>query len=511
MYDRDNELNKNKKAFNTMRSLQDISISKQLMAYTTVFIMALVLVASLGAYGQYQGNLENHFYLEKLDNTRAAQVNFKTQVQEWKNTLIRGQNKKQFIKYWERVEKRYVDIDNSLKDIDSVFKSEGLNNSLIVTLRTDYKNMIDSYREALKSYDHSDLSSIEKVDKLVSGIDRAPTEAIDKMVEVFKVHAIKTADQHFIKNIIILGITLLVIATTAIVFGVIVSRQIVGSIQKIATGLDILASNDLTVTVDSNSQDEIGQAAKKFNLFVENLKAQIHSITAASGSMHNSAEEMGERSATMSDFSNRQKDSITQIVAAVEETSSTIHEINALSQGARSNIDLVSAETGESDKVMRTLQSNSDQIVEVIKVIEDISDQINLLALNAAIEAARAGDAGRGFAVVADEVRKLAANTNESTQRITSVISELQQNVGLTTTSFTKISSSIEEVSGSISSVSHALEQQSTAIQEVSSTMHEFSSNMEEMTTNIMANDEAANDVKTESENLQAQLEKFRT
>tara|TARA_R110000868_G_scaffold189695_2_gene433170 strand:+ start:220099 stop:221589 length:1491 start_codon:yes stop_codon:yes gene_type:complete len=496
-----------------MKILNKISIANKFKIYSGSVILALISMACFGIYSTYQSSEHTHETSAVIDKTRATQVEFKIQVQEWKNALLRGQDKKQLDKHWGRVEERYTSIDKSLTGLSATFVEDGLDSMVadIKNLRTDYKNMISSYKNALKEFKQDDLTSASRVDNLVSGIDRAPTAAMDKMVDDYLIFATTHTQKFLMRTVYILISVLIFLAASTAAFGVIISKNILSTIKEMTKGLDALAKNDLTYEIYIESEDEVGKAASQFNLFVQNLKTQIANITSASTSMHNSAEEMGQRSVSMTNFSNQQKDSITQIVAAVEETSSTIHEINALSQDARQNIDIVSTETDESDRIMRTLQSNSDQIVEVIKVIEDISDQINLLALNAAIEAARAGDAGRGFAVVADEVRKLAANTNESTQRITSVISELQQNVSQTNTSFTKISGSIEHVSDSILNVSHALEQQSTAIQEVSSTMHEFSSNMEEMTTNIEANGNAAAGVREESEIVQKQLEAFRT
>lgn len=494
-----------------MNFLNNISVKAKFILYAGVFSIGLILVTLVSTYALYSQYKGASHTLETVNKTRHTQVEFKIQVQEWKNALLRGYDEKQLKKYWGRVEAKYQTIDKSLAEIKETFANDDLDTTLVESLRDSYKNMIVKYGEAIKEYDSTDYTSAQSVDKKVSGIDREPTEQMDKLVEIYTDHAKENNMQSLQLKAILIAVTLIVTLISSFILGYIISQRILAPIQNMNKGLDELAQNNLTHIIETNSKDEIGQAARRFNDFVKQLKGQISHISQSATNMHNSTDVLKQKSESMTNFSNHQKDAITQIVAAVEETSSTIHEINNLSQDARQNIENVTLETQESDRIMQTLQANSHQIVEVTKVIEDISDQINLLALNAAIEAARAGDAGRGFAVVADEVRKLAAGTNESTQRIASVISELRQNVNLTTNSFNKISTSVEHVSNSIMNVSHALEQQSTAIEEVSSTIHEFSGNMEEMVRNIEESDNAASSVRNESEQVQSELSKFRT
>ena len=248
-----------------------------------------------------------------------------------------------------------------------------------------------------------------------------------------------------------------------------------------------LAQGDLTPVIQSASNDEIGQLLLAMRVMVESLRKMISNIKQTSAGLASSADEISstslqiakgaenqasateETSATMVEIA-AQIDSVAKsgqtLASNVDETSSSIQEIGAsIEQVAKNAEKLLSAvddtsstieematsvkavtekvkvveevsktaahvasEGGkELSRVITGIGASSKGIGKILKMIEEIADQINLLALNAAIEAARAGEAGRGFAVVADEVKRLAERSMNATREISTFVENVQR------------------------------------------------------------------------------------
>jgi len=184
----------------------------------------------------------------------------------------------------------------------------------------------------------------------------------------------------------------------------------------------------------------------------------------------------------------------------------------------------------QSAETVQELGRSSDQIGEIIGVIDDIADQTNLLALNAAIEAARAGEQGRGFAVVADEVRKLAERTTKATKEIAGMIKKIQLDTKGAVSSMEegtkqvdegikmadKAGASLHEIVGisqrvtdKVSQIAAASEQQSSASEQISKNVEAISSVTSETAAGVQQVARAAEDLNRLTENLQQLLAKF--
>jgi len=260
----------------------------------------------------------------------------------------------------------------------------------------------------------------------------------------------------------------------------VIRKGVLGNIKRLSDGIKDLTSGngDLTMRLETNEQNEIGELYDNLNDFIGNIDNNLsNTLTQVSHAgdavipLINVVSDTSMSASSSSDMSNR-------VLAASEQMNTTISEIAqsvvtstgkmddalALAEDGKGVITEATDSASEVSNVMHSLKeeinslkAEAEKIGSVISVINDIADQTNLLALNASIEAARAGEAGRGFAVVADEVRKLAERTQSATSEIATVvdgmhkdIGKLLQNTENVQTNMGAVSSNTEELSGMI-------------------------------------------------------------
>ena len=475
-------------------------------------------------------NLEQaETYSQAINTARNAQVQFKIQVQDWKNILLRGSDPVLFEKHKEDFSNQEAKVQQELSNLKSLMQKLSLDTSQLDQTAALHKELGSQYREALASYDPANPQAHQLVDGKVKGIDKAPTEAIDSLVASiesdltkYMTKAMEEADttDKAIRGsfIIILAVAVLL----AVVLATIFTRQIIRPIHQLKNELARLAENggDLTQQIVIKNKDEIGDLAQAVNLFLANLREIMEEIRQNSTlvvdtaqQLHNSSQQVGagatETAATMS-----------QIAASVNQVSESMNEISKSSDittgyAAEGNAGLgkvmgqmhnIDQSTQNAAAVILLLSEKSKDITQIVELISTIAGQTNLLALNAAIEAARAGDQGRGFAVVAEEVRKLAEQSAESAQKIKGLIADIQsetmkavesmedgrqevesgkQIVQAVGESFREITRAIQNLTLQIHDVVSAGEQMSAGVQNVAATTEEQTASVEEISASI--------------------------
>ncbi len=246
----------------------------------------------------------------------------------------------------------------------------------------------------------------------------------------------------------LLGVLLAVIVVAALLAGTVTGKML-GGLRQIRDRMQDIAKggSDLTVRLQINSRDEIGDTAQAFNRFLEqtgqmfaSLRNEANQLADGVQRLNSAIDTIAGESMHLSETAGSNAASIEQITVAVShiadnarDVDSMMRETAELSRRSVSEVGAASAEAEHSvqqvetmAQILNSLDTRSQEIQGIVNVIKGIADQTNLLALNAAIEAARAGEQGRGFAVVADEVRKLAEGTAKATVEIAGMIDAIR-------------------------------------------------------------------------------------
>lgn len=173
------------------------------------------------------------------------------------------------------------------------------------------------------------------------------------------------------------------------------------------------------------------------------------------------------------------------VSAATEQMVSSIGEISTRTKAAADQTNSTVYETLNTKNIIEELQKRSEEISEIIKVINSIANQTNLLALNATIEAARAGEAGKGFAVVASEVKELANQTADATNQIFDRISVIQSETNNALNAISNTSTSVEDLNKLIISIASSVEEQTAAVSEIGTNMSNANQSVADLAKNV--------------------------
>lgn len=335
------------------------------------------------------------------------------------------------------------------------------------------KNEKDFYQEAYRNIHEyevivNDAFDIATADPTIASLYLANADDLFKKL-VANLDKLFQYEKHSIDKIYITAVT--VIGLTA-VFSILlsffltlrISSLITVPILRLRDLIGNLSEGDLTKRITIQTGDELELLVESFNTFADKIESTIsaisqstENITYASGEISKGNQDLSSRTETQAANVENTSSSLDQICSSINEIGGHIEDVNNMINETKvmtaSGVDLIKTTIADASVML----ASSNQIDDIVKLIQTIAFQVNILALNASVEAARVGEAGRGFMVVASEVKKLASSTAASVKEITELIQNSIASVASVSAGVNKTEEIFTSINGNILNIAQMM------------------------------------------------------
>lgn len=295
-------------------------------------------------------------------------------------------------------------------------------------------------------------------------------------------------------------------------------------VKEISGTLSRIAEGDLAVEVGRDYRGSFAPVSDAFRRILKQLNRTFGAIESTSDQVDSGAQQISTTAQQLAQGATEQASSVEELSSSTEEISENIRatskhlaQVTSFLEETTRDVDRSNQQMRQMLSAMEGINSASDEIRQIIKVIDEIAFQTNILALNAAVEAARAGEAGKGFAVVADEVRSLAGKSAGAASQTTALIedsitkvkdgtviaNQAAQTLSEVAARVVKVNGSVEKINGSAAAQANAAQQITQGIEQISSVVQTNSASAEESAA-------ASEELSGQASLLRQELEKFR-